>query len=137
MIIPYLSFQGNCEEAIALYSEALGGKLEYASRFTAETGSPALVGKIMHMEITFSDGAISGADQEEPVDHGKAMKLMIHYQTAAEANKTLEALAVGGQILQRLTRTRRQTTAVLARLSAISLDTRGSLPRQVSRVKTL
>lgn len=103
MIIPYLSFQGNCEEAIALYSEALGGKLEYASRFTAETGSPALVGKIMHMEMAFSDGAISGADQEEPVDHGKAMKLMIHYQTAAEANKALEALAVGGQILQRLT----------------------------------
>ncbi len=102
MIIPYLVFEGNCEEAIALYCEALNGKLEYASRFTAETGSPALVGKIMHMQISFGDSALCGADQEEAVSHGEAMKLLIHLGTAAEANKVMDALAVGGHVLQRL-----------------------------------
>lgn len=103
MIIPYLSFQMDCEQAIALYSEVLGGKVEYISRFTEQTGSPALVGKVMHMQMSFAGGALSGADQEEPVEHGKAMSLLVHCESADEANRILDAFAIGGQVLQRLT----------------------------------
>ncbi len=103
MIVPYLSFQGNCEEAIALYASVLGGKVEHLSRFTEHTGGPALCGKVMHMQMSFDGGAICGADQYGPVEHGKAVSLLIHCKNAAEANGILNAFAAEGETLQHLT----------------------------------
>lgn len=103
MIIPYLTFRGDCEEAMNRYVALFGGQINGLSRFTAETGSPALVGKIMHMEATVGNGTLSGSDQEEPVDHGSAISLMVHFDTQAEAEKCFDALAEEGQALQRLT----------------------------------
>lgn len=103
MIIPYLSFQGDCEEAIELYTSVLGGRIEYLSRYTSETGSPALVGKVMHAQLSFGNSAICASDQEEAVQHSDCIKLLIHCATAAEANKIFDALATEGRALQRLT----------------------------------
>ena len=33
-IIPYLSFMGNCEEALNTYIEAFGGEIYYLSRWS-------------------------------------------------------------------------------------------------------
>ena len=103
MIIPYLVYQGDCEEAVALYTSVLGGKIEYLSRYTVDTGGPALAGKVMHMQVSFGQGAICCADQAEPVGHGDSMKLLVHCASAAEADKIFDALAAGGKAIQRLT----------------------------------
>ena len=105
MILPYLAYQGNCEEAMALYTSVLGGKIEHLSRFTAETGGPALAGKVMHMQVSFGqgEGAICCADQEGPVEHGESIKLLVHCASAAEADRIFDALAAQGKAIQRLT----------------------------------
>ena len=36
-IIPYLSFKGNCEEALSAYIKAFGGEIYYMSRWSEET----------------------------------------------------------------------------------------------------
>lgn len=103
MVIPYLSFQGNCEEALNRYISAFGGRMLALSRYTAETGSSALVGKVMHAEAAVGAGVVSGSDQEQPVQHADSIRLMVHCETAAQARACCEKLAEGGQLLQRLT----------------------------------
>ncbi len=102
MIIPYLYFQGDCEEAIRLYCEALGGHVDYLSRYTKETGG-ALSGKVMHAEMSFGAGKLAAGDRAEPVQRNDGMMLMVHFQTAAEADRVLELFGAGGTVLQRLT----------------------------------
>lgn len=102
MIIPYLLFQGDCEEAINSYMAILGGKILYLSRFTVETGGEMLNGKVMHVEAKVADSVISAADSLEPVENRDAIRLMIHCGTSAEAEAIMDAFAVEGRALQRL-----------------------------------
>lgn len=103
MIIPYLTFQGDCEEAVKLYCDALGGKIEFLSRFTEATGGKALTGKVMHVEASFGGGALGAGDRLEPVERTDAIRLMVHCGTSAEADRILDTLGKGGEVLQRLT----------------------------------
>lgn len=103
MIIPYLLFEGNCEEAIALYTKVFGGKTQHLSRHSEETGGPKLSGKVMHAQVSFGESAICCSDQSEPVRHSEAIRLLVHCGSAAEANAAFEALAAEGQALQPLT----------------------------------
>ncbi len=103
MLMPYLCFQGNCEEAFAFYASVFGGKVEALSRFTRETGTEALVGKVMHAYVSLGrSGGVSGADQEETVVHGEAMKLLVHLASAAEAQRIYDGLAAEGHEIARL-----------------------------------
>ncbi len=102
MIIPYLYFQGNCEEAISLYCETLGGHVEFMSRYTPETGGSALGGKVMHVEMSFGTGKLAAGDRAESVQRTDGMMLMVHCATAAEANRILERFGAQGTVLQRL-----------------------------------
>jgi len=103
VIIPYLTYPGNCEEAIALYTSVLGGKATYLSRWTKETGGCALAGKVMHAQVSFGHGAICCGDQDGPVNHGDAMRLLVHCKGAAEARRIMDAFAAGGKVIEPLT----------------------------------
>lgn len=106
MVIPYLSFCGQCEEALKLYTSIFGGEIRGLSRFTQETGGPALVGKVMHAEATVGNGVIAGSDGSDPEDlmqHRDVICLMVHCATRQEAEKCFDALAQDGEALQRLT----------------------------------
>ena len=52
-IIPYLSFNGNCEEAINTYIEAFGGEINFLSRWSEDTVkvTPDQIGKAMHVDL--------------------------------------------------------------------------------------
>lgn len=103
MVIPYLSFQGCCEEAINRYIQVFGGRLLHLSRYTEATGGPRLNGKVMHAEAEVAGGVISGADHADPPRHGDAIRLMVHCGTSVQAQACCEGLAEGGELLQRLT----------------------------------
>jgi PhnB protein len=106
MVIPYLSFCGDCEEALSSYTAIFGGEIKMLSRFTLETGGAALVGQVMHAEAAVGDSVIAGADGGDPEELSRyrdAICLMVHCATRAEAEKCFDALAEGGQPLQRLT----------------------------------
>lgn len=105
MLIPYLSFCGNCEEAFNLYISAFGGEIRYLSRFTAETGTPDKVGKVMHVEALVGDSVISGADNrtpEEMANSNNNFMLMVHCASRQEAERYIDKLSEGGQVIQRL-----------------------------------
>jgi len=102
MIIPYLSFRGNCEEAIALYCRVLGGKIEYLSRYTEATGGKAFNGKVLHVEATVAGSVIAASDNRKAVEDVAAIRLMIHCATSTEADRILDALGAEGEVLQRL-----------------------------------
>lgn len=102
MIIPYLSFQGDCEEAVNAYISILGGEVLYLSRYTADTGGEALSGKVMHVEAKVSGSVIAAGDGREPVENRDAVRLMIHCDTPAEANRIIDAFGKEGKVLQRL-----------------------------------
>ncbi|MBE0601910.1 MAG: VOC family protein [Firmicutes bacterium] len=102
MIIPYLLYRGDCEEAIHFYIDTFGGEILYLSRYTAQTGGDALTGKVMHVEAKVLGSVISAADSAQPVENRDAIRLMIHCATMAEADQILQAIGRDGEVLQRL-----------------------------------
>ncbi|MGI6238653.1 MAG: VOC family protein [Christensenellales bacterium] len=104
MVIPYLPFSGCCEEALLRYIAIFGGEMRTLSRFTQETGGTALAGKVMHAEATIGQGVIAGGDGGDgSMPNTDSIRLMVHCKARAQAQECLDALADGGQILQRLT----------------------------------
>lgn len=102
MIIPYLTFAGNCEEAMNLYCQTLGGRVEYLSRYTKETGGEAMDGKVMHVQAAFGNGAICAGDAKNMPENTDAVRLLVHCKSAEEANTIMDAFGKDGKVLQRL-----------------------------------
>lgn len=63
-IIPYLSFMGNCEEALNTYIEAFGGEIYYLSRWSEKTFdvTPEQIGKVMHAEFALGNTRMAAGD---------------------------------------------------------------------------
>lgn len=101
MIIPYLHFQGNCEEAFNLYAEVFSGKIEYISRHSEQAGSPeALFGKVMHAHLSLGEmGAFDGSDWEQPLDYGNAIALIIHCKSRIKAQEIVDGLSRSGSVI--------------------------------------
>ena len=103
-IIPYLSFDGCCEEAISTYIQAFGGEVYYLSRWTEETfdKSPEQIGKVMHAEFALGNTRMSGGDSFEQGGGNTAIKLMIHMQSKEQALHAVSLLAEGGKVISPL-----------------------------------
>lgn len=63
---PYISFNGNCHEAIKFYADALGGEILYVERY----GDSPMKGQapddnVMHCTLKVGDSHIMGCDNPE------------------------------------------------------------------------
>jgi len=104
-VTPYLHFDGNCEEAINFYVSALNGSIESLNRYG---GSPleAMAGethkdKIMHATVVAGGVKLMASDAVPGHERGPGnAKVTLSLQSAdvAEAVKTFEALAAGGDV---------------------------------------
>jgi PhnB protein len=106
LVQPYLFFDGNCEEAIDFYRQAIDAKLMMMMRFdeSPEPAQPGMVPpgsekKIMHAAfhvgeslIMASDGGCSGQAKFD------GFSLSITVPDAATAERLFNALAEGGQV---------------------------------------
>ncbi len=102
-VIPYLAFSGNCQEALRAYMEAFGGEILYLSRWSQEnTSSPELMGKVMHVEFRLGRTPMAAGDAPEGAAASTAVKLMIHMESKEEAERAVEVLAKGGDLLSPL-----------------------------------
>ena len=103
-IIPYLSFRGNCEEALHTYMEAFGGEIHYMSRWSENTfdKSPDQIGKVMHVEFSLGKTHMAAADSFDGAEINTDIKLMIHMNSKEEALHTVAVLAEGGSVLSPL-----------------------------------
>lgn len=93
-VIPYLSFLGNCEEALNTYIEAFGGEIYYLSRWSEKTFdvTPEQIGKVMHAEYALGNTRMAAGDTFDSENINTAIKLMIHMDSKEEATQTISVL---------------------------------------------
>lgn len=103
-IIPYLAFDGNCEEAINAYIEAFGGEIYGMSRWSENTyeATSDQIGKVMHVEFALGSTHMAAGDTYGGVGENTDISLMIHMDSEEEALHAISVLAEGGTVLSPL-----------------------------------
>ncbi len=102
-VIPYLSFKGNCEDAVNKYIRAFGGEILFLSRWSESTAEAVdQIGKIMHVEFVLGKTRMAAGDSFDCAKVNTDIKLMIHEDSEAEALHAISVLSEGGEILSPL-----------------------------------
>ena len=103
--IAYLSFNGNCAEAVRFYETALHGKLEVlmsgADSPMAEQIPKEFADRIIHARLVLPGGGMLFAGDcpaQMPYEGIKGVSIAVDYPTVEEAQQVFDALAAGGQI---------------------------------------
>jgi PhnB protein len=102
-IHPYLSFNGNCEEAFTAYAHCLGGEVGELFRYG---GSPMAgdvpadwQSRIMHGSVKFGSHTLMGADMTVPqYEAPRGFSISLHLADVAEAERIYGELSAGGTI---------------------------------------
>ncbi len=97
----YLSFNGNCREAMSFYRDCLGGKLTFqALRESplAEKLPPAMQKTILHSTLVKDGLVLMGTDLlgEEGLKKGNTVSLLLECSSEEEARDCYRKLAEGG-----------------------------------------
>jgi PhnB protein len=103
--IPYLSFNGNCAEAMRFYERALGGTLEVLMRnadspFAAQTPKEH-ADRIIHAHLALpGGGALYAGDCPTQMAYSgiHGVGLTLNFDTVALATTVFNALAEGGTV---------------------------------------
>jgi PhnB protein len=104
--IPYVLFNGNCEEAMRFYEKALGAKLEATVRFADMPGgcgdiSADQANRIAHARLAFQGKGMLFAGDSHPMfgyDGIKGVMLTLSYDTVGQAQEAFAALSEGGNV---------------------------------------
>src|ERR1700761_7518106 len=99
-LIPYLHFNGNCEEALNTYKEILGGTGGVTSRFGDVPSFPVpddYKNKVMHGHVTFGDNTIFMSDcgPGRKIERGNDISMSIGLNDEAQARRVFDQLAEG------------------------------------------
>jgi PhnB protein len=100
---PYLTFNGNCEEAFNFYAKVLGGKIE---AMVPHEGSPAeghvpaeWRKKILHARLSLGNQLLMASDappgRQEPM---KGFSVTLGIEKEDEAERVFHALAKDGSV---------------------------------------
>lgn len=106
--IPYLSFNGNCEEAMQFYEKVLSGQLAPMVRFSdmpCPSDAPAMDaarGKLVaHARLMLEGGGMLFAGDcppSMPYEGVKGVSMTISYDTVEQAQQVFGALSEGGTV---------------------------------------
>lgn len=101
----YLTFPGNCAEAMHFYERTFGGKITALMRHAdtphADQVPPESRDKVMHAALSLpGNGMLMAGDAPAhvPFDGMKGFMLAITYDTVEEATRIFNALAEGGTV---------------------------------------
>lgn len=100
---PYLTFNGNCADAMKFYQQLLGGKLD-VMRMKDAPPSPHVPKsdgeRVMHARLVFDGGTLMASDTLSTMhyDPMKSISLAVTFPDAAEAKKKFDTLAKGGKV---------------------------------------
>lgn len=100
---PYLSFNGQCEEAFRFYEQRLGAKVEamvtHEQTPMGDKVSPEWRKKIIHARLGLHGSLLMGGDvPPERYEAPKGFSLSIVADTPEEAERLFEALAEDGTV---------------------------------------
>ncbi|MGH8763460.1 MAG: VOC family protein [Nitrosospira sp.] len=110
---PYLTFDGNCEEAFNFYKSVFGGEFIPIVRIKdvpSEQPVPEGEGeKIMHVSLPIGQGTIlMASDRPEtfgPLTMGDNFSISINPESEEEATDLFNGLSVGGRVTMPLQKT--------------------------------
>ncbi|MEP2774094.1 MAG: VOC family protein [Fulvivirga sp.] len=103
---PYLTFNGNCEEAFNFYRSVFGGDFTYIGRFSEMPSEYKVSDKdknlVMHVTLPLGEhGILMGSDTSTafgpPVVEGNNFSISIEADSKDEADKLYSRLAEGGK----------------------------------------
>ena len=102
-LVPYLAFNGQCEEALGFYRDCLDGSVENISYYSKDQDigmeiPDHMVGKAMHMSIRFGDNVIMGSDHVETVPSDTNNSLSIDFAGVDELERAFDAMSAGGEV---------------------------------------
>ena len=103
---PYLTFNGNCREAMNFYKECLGGDLTLMPVGETPVASqmpPHMKDAILHSSLQVGDFEIMATDMTpEALVQGNDMHLCLICKSDTEINSLFEKLSAGGKVKQSL-----------------------------------
>jgi PhnB protein len=110
MIVAYLTFNGNTEEAFNFYKSVLGGDIISIQRFGDTPHGDQMLDsdkkKVMHVTLETPNGTLMGNDHMEfmggPYAPGNNFSLSLHPKSEEEAKTLFDGLAKKGQVLMPL-----------------------------------
>ena len=102
-IVPYLYFNGNCEEAFNFYHNILGGELSEIMRYKDQSSQelPSELGeRILHAELAIGDILLYFSDtpDKEMYNPGDNIQLNLNLDSLEEINKVYKAFEIGANI---------------------------------------
>jgi PhnB protein len=102
-LIPYLTFNGQCETAFKFYEQCLGGKIEammtHVGTPMEQQVSPEWRDKIMHARLVVGDQTLMASDA--PPDRYQAPRgfsVSVNVKDPADAERMFHALAENGTV---------------------------------------
>ena len=103
---PYLTFSGNCREAMNFYKECLGGELSLivvGESPVANQMPPSMKDQILHSLLKAGELELMATDmQPESLNEGNAVHLCLSCKTEEETKSLFEKLSSGGKVKQPL-----------------------------------
>ena len=103
--IAYLSFDGNCADAMRFYEKALGGKLEVlmsgAESPIADQMPKEFAHRILHARLVLPGGGVlyaGDAPAHVPYEGIKGVAIAVDYPSVDKAETVFAVLAAGGQV---------------------------------------
>ncbi len=102
-LVPYISFQGNCEEALEFYKAIFNGKMTIEQRYDVpEMQAPEEYrDKVLHASLQFGDNTILACDtfpgQQTKKTSGD-VSLSVLLEDREEGRRIFNALAEGGKV---------------------------------------
>jgi PhnB protein len=101
-IVPYLNFNGDAAQALAMYEKAFDGKIVFQQTFgeSPMESPPGFKDKIMH--ATFQAGGLTFMVSDCPpgmeVKGGTNLSLSLNFKTVEDIEKRFKALSEGATI---------------------------------------
>lgn len=105
-LYPYLTFEGNCREAMNFYQEVLGGELEFMvvkDSPVAGQMPPQYSDAILHSTLRHEEFEIMGSDMNPAaLINGNGVHMSLIFKDEAETRELFDKLSAGGKVLQPL-----------------------------------
>lgn len=100
--VPYLTFNGNCREAMTFYQKCLGGTLTFQTigESPLATKMPAKMKKaILHATFTKGELTLMASDivSESGLIKGNSVSIMLNCDSEKEIRKLYKTLSYGGK----------------------------------------
>ncbi len=98
----YLTFSGNCREAMTFYKDCLGGELTFQTigeSPLSEKMPPQMKDSILHATLIKNGVTLMASDMvgEKGLIRGNAVSLMVDCNSESEIRSAFDALAEGGE----------------------------------------